>query len=45
MTSDTLKTIGLLFSLVLARPVVEAQPVITSPAPGSTNTSSSMTFV
>jgi serine protease len=44
MTSGTLKTIGLLFSLVLARSIMEAQPAITSPAPGSQLPSSSATF-
>jgi hypothetical protein len=44
VTSNTLKAIGLLFSLVLVRSAMAAQPVITSPAPGSTLPSSSATF-
>jgi len=44
MTPRTLKAVALLFTIVLVRSVTLAQPVITSPAAGSTNASSSMTF-
>ena len=44
MTPTTFKAVALCFSLVLLHSVTLAQSVITSPAPGSTNTSSSMTF-
>ena len=44
MTPKTFKAVALFFSLVLIRSVTLAQPVITNPSPGATNTSSSMTF-
>jgi serine protease len=44
MTPHTLKTIGLFFSAVLVCSAVSAQPALTSPAPGSTLTNSSVTF-
>ena len=42
--SNTLKAIALLFALALVRPAMAAQPVITSPVPGSTLTNSFAPF-